>query len=101
MGTQSIRLFEKYIANNGQFCLNLDYRKRAKLYLEFGIADTNGNIDANVMLKYMKENAIDRDKLITIFDAVRDDVFVFLIQSLHRFQMTDEFKRIDMRRNTV
>merc|ERR1712176_1581170 len=41
---QSIQLFVKYIANGGQFCLNLDYRSRAKLYLEFGLMDTNTNV---------------------------------------------------------
>lgn len=91
---QSIQLFVKYIANGGQFCLNLDYRSRAKLYLEFGLMDTNANVHEDTMFRFMKESAIGRDALITIFDSARDDIFGLLIQSLHRFQMTEEFKII-------
>merc|ERR1712228_196559 len=92
---QSIKLFEKYISNSGQFSLNLDYRSRAKLYFEFGASDC-GNNEQNEedMLKFMKETNVSREVLVKIFDSARDDMFGLLIQSLNRYQLTEEYKMI-------
>ena len=92
---QCIKLFEKYVSNSGQFCLNLDYRSRAKLYLEFGAHD-GGNVQNGVdMLKFMKEKNISREELVKIFDHARRDVYGLLVQSFYRYQLSEEYKLIE------